>query len=85
MARLAMEKGITPAQLALAWVLARGEDIVAILAPVAAAIWSRTSPPRISCSPRTTWPTWTARRGAARHGASAGDRYYSEMMKTAGC
>ena len=30
MAEIAQEKGITPAQLALAWVLAQGEDLVPI-------------------------------------------------------
>jgi len=40
---MAQEKGCTAAQLALAWVLAQGKDIVPIPGTNAARIWKRTS------------------------------------------
>ena len=47
-ARLAAEKGASPSQLALAWVLARGQDIVPIPGTASAGTSKRTSPPRRS-------------------------------------
>jgi aryl-alcohol dehydrogenase-like predicted oxidoreductase len=41
---LAEQRGITPAQLALAWVLTQGEDVVPIPARSGAATSRRTSP-----------------------------------------
>jgi aryl-alcohol dehydrogenase-like predicted oxidoreductase len=79
--RLARAKGVTPAQLALAWVLAQGEDVVAIPGTrrrthldqnVAAAAIELTAADLADLDL------------AARPGASAGDRYYPEMMKMMG-
>ncbi|VEA71704.1 General stress protein 69 [Serratia rubidaea] len=39
---LAHDKGVTPSQLALAWVMAQGEHIVRFRAPSVGAIWRRT-------------------------------------------
>lgn len=44
-AALAAKKGVAPAQLALAWVLAQGGDIVPIPARAASSTWSRISAP----------------------------------------
>ena len=43
---MAEEKGVTAGQLALAWVLAQGPDVVPSRAPSGAATWRRTSGPR---------------------------------------
>ena len=48
MAEIAQEKGVTPAQLALAWVLAQGRTSSRSRGPSAASTWSRTPPPSIS-------------------------------------
>jgi len=53
-ARVAARKGCTPAQLALAWVLAQGDDIVPIPVRSAANGWRRTRRPSASISLRTT-------------------------------
>ena len=53
---LAEAKGATPSQLALAWVLAQGDDIVPIRAPSAAATWRRMPPPWTSSSPTRISP-----------------------------
>jgi aryl-alcohol dehydrogenase-like predicted oxidoreductase len=39
---IAAEKGVMPGQLALAWLLHQGEDIVSIPVPNAASTWRRT-------------------------------------------
>lgn len=44
--RIADEKGVTPGQLALAWLLYQGDDNVRSRAPSAASVWRRTSPRR---------------------------------------
>ncbi len=49
--RLAADKGVTPSQLALAWVLAHGDDIVPIPGTRRRPGWRRTSPPWTSSSP----------------------------------
>lgn len=52
---LAQSKGIAVTQLALAWLLAQGDDIVPIPGPAARGGWQRTWPPRRSRSrPRTS-------------------------------
>ncbi|WP_430275101.1 hypothetical protein [Pseudomonas aeruginosa] len=43
---LAAAKGVKPSQLALAWVLAQGDDLIPIPAPSSGATWRRTSPRR---------------------------------------
>jgi aryl-alcohol dehydrogenase-like predicted oxidoreductase len=45
---IATSKGVKPGQIALAWLLHKGADIVPIPAPSAEAIWRRTWPPRLS-------------------------------------
>ena len=45
---IAHDKRITSAQLALAWVLAQGEDRCRSRGPSGVAIWSTTPPPRTS-------------------------------------
>jgi aryl-alcohol dehydrogenase-like predicted oxidoreductase len=49
---LAKEKGVTPAQLALAWALAQGEDVVPIPRRSGAATSRRTSPASTSSRPK---------------------------------
>ena len=51
---IAAEKGVTPAQLAIAWLLAQGDDIVPIPGRSAAPTSSRTPPRSMSSSPQTT-------------------------------
>ena len=53
---IAREKKCTPAQLALAWVLAQGTTSRPSPAPSAANIWNRTWPPWRSNLHRTIWP-----------------------------
>ena len=67
---LAAEKGCTPGQLALAWVLAQGDDVVPIPGPSAARISRRTSRRPTSSCPRTT-----SRASTPRCPTAAGDRY----------
>jgi len=68
---IAAERGVTPGQLAQAWVLHRGEDIVPIPARSAGPISRRTSPlTRFACRPRS-WRVSTRRRRTARRPASA--------------
>jgi aryl-alcohol dehydrogenase-like predicted oxidoreductase len=52
---LAEQRGITPAQLALAWLMAKGEDIVPIPGTKAPSAWRKT-PPRLTwiCRARTS-------------------------------
>ena len=58
--RIAKEKGCTPGQLALAWVLARGDDIVPIPEPSAANFSRKISAPPGSRSPLKNWQRSTA-------------------------
>jgi hypothetical protein len=52
---LAQSKDIRVTQLALAWLLAQGDDIVPIPGPAARSAWRRTSaPPTWSSRPRTS-------------------------------
>ena len=62
--QLAVTKGCTPGQLALAWVLAQGEDIVPIPGTKRRATWRRTWPPLTSSSRPTTSPGWTRTSGS---------------------
>ncbi|HEY6989345.1 MAG TPA: aldo/keto reductase [Bryobacteraceae bacterium] len=76
-AEIAREKGVTPAQLALAWVLAQGENIVPIP--------GTSSAQRLEENVRSTEVTLTAgdveRLGqAAPKGAVGGERYEAGMM-----
>ncbi len=52
--RIAGEKGVPTAQVALAWVLAQGDDIVPIPGTKRRRTWRRTSRPSTSGSPKTT-------------------------------
>lgn len=74
---IAAEKDVTPAQLAIAWVLAQGRTWYRSRAPSAVPTWSRTPPRSTSRSPRTTWAASTRscrrRRGSGmtRRGCEA--------------
>jgi aryl-alcohol dehydrogenase-like predicted oxidoreductase len=76
---MARQKGCTPAQLALAWLLAQGEEIVPIpgtktrprLEENAGAVQVRLSPEDIQAIDRIASP-----------GVAAGDRYAAEGMRT---
>lgn len=77
-AELAREKGVTPAQLALAWVLAQGEDIVPIP--------GTSNAQRLEENVRAVDVVLTADdihrlEQAAPKGAVAGDRYEPGMMQ----
>ena len=56
---IAADVGATPAQVALAWLLAMGDDIAPIPAPNASPESRRTWPPIPSCSPPSRSPTST--------------------------
>ena len=73
------EKGVTPSQLALAWVLRRGDDIVPIPGTSAAATSRRTWPPSRSSSP-TTSGSRSPRRCRSRRGSATRE----EMMRSVG-
>ena len=71
-ARSPTQKGCTPGQLALAWVLAQGDDVVPIPGTKRVSTSRRTSAPPPSSSPTTTWPRSS---DAVPRDAVAGDRY----------
>jgi len=78
---IAIEKGITPAQLAIAWVLAQGEDLVPIRAQAAQLSRAERGRGRPSSSPTTTWPgstTISPRRRASATRRSVWRRSISE-------
>lgn len=75
---IAREKGVTSAQLALAWVLAQGEDVIPIP--------GTSSAQRLEENVRSAGVTLTAGElnrldQAVPKGAAAGDRYASGMMQ----
>jgi aryl-alcohol dehydrogenase-like predicted oxidoreductase len=74
-------KGVTPGQLALAWLLAQGEDIVPIPAPSAASTWRRT--PGASGVELTEEDLRRIEEAMPR-GSAAGERYTEEMMRAVG-
>ena len=76
---LAHDKGVTPSQLALAWVLAQGEDVVPIPGTRRTPTSRRTSRRSTSPSPRSTWPASTS---LAPVGVAAGERYAPQGMQT---
>ena len=69
---MAPTKGVTPSQLALAWVLAQGDDVVPIPGPSDAPTWRRTWPPTTSDS---TAEELDRIDEVLPVGAAAGDRY----------
>ena len=74
---LAREKGVTPAQLALAWVLSRGEDVV----PIPGTKRRRYLDENLAaCDVRLTPEDLARLDAAAPPGAAAGDRYPAAMM-----
>ena len=76
---LAAEKGVTPAQLALAWVLAQGEDIL----PIPGTKRRRWLDENIGALDVTLSAGDLARIEAIfPRGAAAGDRYHAQGMKT---
>lgn len=56
---VAREVEATPAQVALAWLLAQGDDIAPIPGRAGSSRWRRTSAPMLSSSPRTSSRRWT--------------------------
>jgi aryl-alcohol dehydrogenase-like predicted oxidoreductase len=78
---LAAEKGCTPSQLALAWVLARGDDIV----PIPGTKRRQYLEENIGAINVTLTPQDLARIDEiAPKGAAAGDRYSAEALKLTG-
>ena len=75
---LASEKGCTPAQLALAWLLAQGDDIVPIPGSKRRAHLAENM---AAADVRLTTAEITALNAAFPPGAAAGDRYPQPMMK----
>jgi aryl-alcohol dehydrogenase-like predicted oxidoreductase len=76
--RLAADKGCTPSQLALAWVMARGEDIV----PIPGTKRRRYLEENVGAVDVALTPADLARIDEiAPKGAAAGDRYHAEAMK----
>jgi aryl-alcohol dehydrogenase-like predicted oxidoreductase len=75
---LAREKGCTPAQLALAWVLARGEDVVPI-----PGVKTRARLEENAAAGAVTLSDDDLRRidSLAPRGVAAGDRYPEAAMK----
>jgi len=77
-ADIAREKDATPAQLALAWVLAQGEDVIPIPGTSNA---QRLEENVHSVDVELTTPDVSRLEQAAPRGAVAGDRYAPEMMQ----
>jgi aryl-alcohol dehydrogenase-like predicted oxidoreductase len=76
--RMAVEKGCTPAQLALAWVLAQGEDII----PIPGTRHVRYLEENVGALEIRMTPDELRRiEQAFPIGAAAGERYHSEGMK----
>jgi aryl-alcohol dehydrogenase-like predicted oxidoreductase len=79
--QMAAEKSCTPAQLALAWVLAQGKDIV----PIPGTTKRKNLDENLSALEVSLTPADLARiQELAPRGAAAGDRYNQEMMKRVG-
>jgi aryl-alcohol dehydrogenase-like predicted oxidoreductase len=75
--QLATQKGVTPAQLALAWVLARGDDIV----PIPGTKRRKYLEDNLGAEAVTLTADELARIDAiAPKGVAAGERYPSAMM-----
>ncbi|MCU1260950.1 MAG: aldo/keto reductase [Bryobacterales bacterium] len=77
-AEIAREKGVTPAQLALAWVLAQGKDIVPI--PGTSNV-NRLEENARSLDPVLTTDDLERLERVAPKGAAVGDRYEPRMME----
>lgn len=79
--QMAAEKSCTPAQLALAWVLAQGKDIV----PIPGTTKRKNLDENLGALEVSLTPADLARiEELAPRGAAAGDRYNQEMMKRVG-
>jgi aryl-alcohol dehydrogenase-like predicted oxidoreductase len=79
--RMAAEKSCTPAQLALAWVLAQGQDIV----PIPGTTKRKNLDENLGALDVLLTPADLARiEELAPRGVAAGDRYTQEMMKRVG-
>jgi aryl-alcohol dehydrogenase-like predicted oxidoreductase len=77
--RLAQAKGCTPSQLALAWVLAQGEDVV----PIPGTKRARYLDENLAALQVRLAPEELARIGALLPpGATSGDRYHAQAMKS---
>jgi aryl-alcohol dehydrogenase-like predicted oxidoreductase len=68
---LAADRGVMPAQLALAWVMAKGDDIVPIPGTKSRVGSRRTRPPCRSSSRPRTWRSWTMPSRPTRSAATA--------------
>ena len=79
--KLAAQKGCTPAQLALAWVLAQGRDMV----PIPGTKRRKYLIENLAASAISLAPSDLAQINAiAPKGVAAGERYHAEMMKRVG-
>lgn len=79
--QMAKEKSCTPAQLALAWVLAQGEDLV----PIPGTTRRKNLDENLAALDIRLTPADLARiEELAPRGVAAGDRYTPEMMKRVG-
>jgi aryl-alcohol dehydrogenase-like predicted oxidoreductase len=79
--QIAKEKSCTPAQLALAWVLAQGDDIV----PIPGTTRRKNLDENLAALHIRLTPADLARiEELAPRGVAAGDRYTAEMMKRVG-
>ncbi len=79
--QMAKEKSCTPAQLALAWVLAQGEDVV----PIPGTTQRKNLDENLAALDIRLTPADLARiEELAPRGVAAGDRYTPEMMKRVG-
>jgi aryl-alcohol dehydrogenase-like predicted oxidoreductase len=79
--QMAREKSCTPAQLALAWVLAQGDDVV----PIPGTTRRKNLDENLAALDIRLTPTDLARIAElAPRGIAAGDRYTPEMMKRVG-
>jgi aryl-alcohol dehydrogenase-like predicted oxidoreductase len=79
--QMAVEKSCTPAQLALAWVLAQGQDIV----PIPGTTKRKNLEENLTALDISLSPADLARiEELAPRGAATGDRYSKEMMKRVG-
>jgi len=75
--RLAQEKGVTPAQLAIAWVLAQGENVVALPGTKRQSYLEENV---AAVEVRLTAEELAALDSAAPPGVAVGDRYPASMM-----
>lgn len=75
--RLAQEKGVTPAQLAIAWVLAQGENVVALPGTKRQSYLEENV---AAVDVRLTTEELSALDDAAPPGVAVGDRYPASMM-----